>query len=52
MALYERKGRVLERIEDLNAIARNAFYDEPELKARFNKALLNRGRKKAPAPEA
>lgn len=50
-ALYERKGRILDHIEDLNAIARAAFADEDQLRAQFNKAILNRGRtKKDPAP--
>ena len=43
--VYERKGRILESIEDLNAIARNAFADAPEVRAKFNKDLLNRGRR-------
>lgn len=43
--VYERKGRLLEHIEDLNAIARNAFADEPETRAKFNKDILNRGRR-------
>lgn len=44
-AVYERKGRLLEHIEDLNAIARNAFHDAPEIRAKFNKDILNRGRR-------
>lgn len=55
-ALYERKGHLLEAIEDLNAVARNAFSDAPETRAKFNKDILNRGRKAkppaAPAPDA
>lgn len=43
--VYERKGRLLEHIEDLNAIARNAFHDAPETRAKFNKDILNRGRR-------
>lgn len=54
-AVYERKGRLLEHIEDLNAIARNAFDDAPAIRAKFNKDILNRGRRskktdEAPAP--
>ncbi|MBL8783272.1 MAG: hypothetical protein JNJ59_00110 [Deltaproteobacteria bacterium] len=49
--LHERKGHLLELIEDLNAIARNAFADQPSVRAQFNKDLLNRGRKAKPAPE-
>lgn len=50
-ALYLRKGKILEHIEDLNAIARSAFADDNQLRAQFNKAILNRGRlKKDPAP--
>lgn len=45
-AVYERKGRLLEHIEDLNAIARNAFHDAPEIRSKFNKDILNRGRRK------
>lgn len=44
-AVYERKGRLLEHIEDMNAIARNAFHDAPETRAKFNKDILNRGRR-------
>lgn len=43
-AVYERKGRLLEHIEDLNAIAKVAFHDEPEIRGKFNKDILNRGR--------
>lgn len=52
VAVYERKGRLLEHIEDLNAIARNAFDDAHEIRAKFNKDILNRGRRtrKADAP--
>lgn len=45
VAVYERKGRLLEHIEDLNAIARNTFHDAPEIRAKFNKDILNRGRR-------
>lgn len=45
-AVYERKGRLLEHIEDLNAIARNAFFDDPMTRAKFNKDILNRSRRK------
>jgi len=45
VALYERKGRLLEHIEDLNAVARNAFAKAPETRAQFNKDILNRGRR-------
>lgn len=48
--LHERKGHLLELIEDLNAIARNAFADDPPVRAQFAKDLLNRGRKSKPAP--
>lgn len=55
-AVYERMGQLLEHIEDMNAIARNAFHDEPITRAKFNKDILNRtrrrGRKAAePVPE-
>lgn len=43
--VYERKGRLLEHIEDMNAIARNAFDDAPETRAKFNKDILSRGRR-------
>ncbi len=49
--LYERKGRLLEHIEDMNAIARNAFEDAPETRAKFNKDILNRGRRPKKASE-
>ena len=53
VAVYERKGRLLEHIEDLNAIARVAFHDEPEIRGKFSKDILNRGRdgkKSGPPP--
>lgn len=55
-AVYARKGQLLERIEDLNAIARNAFLDDAVTRAKFNKDILNRSRRKrggegTPAPE-
>lgn len=45
VVVYERKGRLLEHIEDMNAVARNAFDDAPETRAKFNKDILNRGRR-------
>jgi len=36
------KGRVLDLIDELNGIARIAFDDRPELRAKFNKDLLLR----------
>lgn len=50
--MYERKGRLLEHIEDMNAIARNAFEDAPETRAKFNKDILNRGRRAKKASES
>jgi len=44
-ALYELKGRVLERIEDLNRVARIAFDEEPVIRAQFNKDVLERARR-------
>jgi len=46
-AVYERMGRLLEHIEDMNAIARNAFHDDPITRAKFNKDILSRGRRRA-----
>lgn len=45
--VYENKGRVLEAIEDLNRIARNAFDGQAEIIGKFNKDILLRGRRKA-----
>ncbi|MFO0745069.1 MAG: hypothetical protein U1F43_05240 [Myxococcota bacterium] len=50
-AVYERKGHILELIEDLNGVARNAFEDEPELRNQFNKDILNRARVPRPKPK-
>lgn len=50
-SVYERKGRLLEHIEDMNAVARNAFHDEPETRAKFNKDILNRGRRRKNSSE-
>jgi hypothetical protein len=49
--LYERKGRLLEYIEDLNAVARNTFNGATPIRAAFNKEILNRGRRPKKAPE-
>ena len=51
LAVYEAKGRVLEAIEDLNAVARNAFDGQAEIVGQFNKDVLNRSRKKRAAKE-
>lgn len=47
--VYEAKGRVLQLIEDLNRIAKNAFDGEAAIIGRFNKDLLVRARR-APKP--
>ncbi len=44
VALLELKGRVLDQIETLNAIARVTFEGQAEIRAKFNKDLLHRGR--------
>lgn len=53
-ALYERKGRVLQAIEDLNRAGKIAFDGQAEQAGRFHKDILLRGRKVrvvAPVPE-
>lgn len=42
--VYEAKGRVLQDIEDLNRIARNAFEGNADAIALFNKDILPRAR--------
>ncbi len=51
--IYEIKGRVLTLIEELNRIAKIAFWNRTDLSAQFNKDVLNRARKerKDPADE-
>lgn len=43
--IHEAKGRVLEAIEELNGIARNAFKGNAPVIAKFNKDLLLRARR-------
>ena len=45
LALLELKGRVLDLIEEINGIARIAFEGRSEIRAKFNKDLLYRGRR-------
>ncbi len=55
LALLELKGQVLDLIEEINGIARIAFEGRAEVRAKFNKDLLYRGRrtrKAAPADPA
>lgn len=47
-AVLELKGEVLESIEDLIAIARNAFANEPEIRNAFNKDIIAKARKSRP----
>ncbi|MBU1242055.1 hypothetical protein KKD52_13400 [Myxococcota bacterium] len=53
-ALLELKGSVLDLIEEINGVARIAFEGQAEIRAKFNKDLLYRGRrarsKAAPSP--
>jgi hypothetical protein len=51
LAIYETKGRVLEAIEDINRLAKNAFDGQAALIAQFNKDLLLRARKERKKPE-
>jgi hypothetical protein len=52
LKIYETKGRVLEAIEDINRLAKNAFDGQATLIAQFNKDILLRARKeRAPAEE-
>ena len=57
VAVYEKKGKLLELIEDLNRAGQNAFDGNAAVRARFNKDVLLRARKqqaeaKAEAPAA
>jgi hypothetical protein len=45
LKLYETKGRLLRGIEQVNKIAKIAFWDRKDLAAQFNKDVLNRARK-------
>jgi hypothetical protein len=52
LKIYETKGRVLEAIEDINRLAKNAFDGQATLIAQFNKDILLRARQeRAPAKE-
>lgn len=50
--INEAKGRVLEAIEELNGIAKNAFDGNAPVIAQFNKDLLLRARRERAAKEA
>lgn len=50
--IYEAKGRVLEAIEELNGIAKNAFAGNAAVIGKFNKDLLLRARRERAAKEA
>ena len=52
LALLELKGRVLDLIEEINGIARIAFEGQAEIRAKFNKDLLYRGRRARKAAPA
>lgn len=48
--IYEAKGRLFEAIVELNRIGQIAFDGDAVTRARFNKDVLLRARKQAPAP--
>lgn len=48
LAIYEVKGRLLERIEDLNRAGRIAFEGQAETVGKFNKDILLRARRERP----
>ncbi len=52
LALLELKGRVLDLIEEINGVARIAFEGRSEVRAKFNKDLLYRGRRARKAAPA
>ncbi|MCK9462254.1 MAG: hypothetical protein M0R80_21720 [Proteobacteria bacterium] len=43
--IYEIKGRLLKRIEELNKVGKIAFYGQNDIMGQFNKDVLNRSRK-------
>ena len=47
-SIYQLKGEGLELVEDLNAVARNAFAGNSALLGQFNKDMLLRGRREKP----
>lgn len=52
LAIYEVKGRLLERIEDLNRAGKIAFEGQAETVGKFNKDILLRARRPRPASAA
>lgn len=52
LGVYEAKGRLLRRIEELNKVARIAFWEQKEIAGQFNKDVLNRARKTRRKAEA
>jgi hypothetical protein len=48
LQIYETKGRVLEAIEDINRLAKNAFDGQAHLIGQFNKDILLRARQEKP----
>lgn len=47
-AVLELKGKVLEAIEELNGVGKNAFEGQAELRGMWNKDILNKARKSRP----
>jgi hypothetical protein len=45
LAVYENKGRLLSLIEEVNKVAKLAFWERKDIAAQFNKDVLNRARK-------
>ncbi len=45
LKLYETKGRLLQEIENVNKVAKIAFWDRKDLAGQFNKDVINRARK-------
>lgn len=43
--VYESKGRLLRDIEELNRVAKIAFWNRKEIAGLFNKDVINRARK-------
>ncbi len=50
--IYEAKGRLLLKIEEMNKVAKIAFYGQSDLSGLFNKDVLNRSRKSKKNTEA
>jgi hypothetical protein len=49
--IYETKGHLLTLIEELNRVAKIAYWNQTDIASQFNKDILNRARKTRKKPD-